>query len=435
MDFNNIKIDKSRSIQQCFDYFKDNTLDFHTAMNSINEGGFATLGNVSYGFTRETSIKWNSFLISILKKANLIDLISIKTIDKKMKELFQEYLIKSNLNLFNEFHQLILELKIYANQTNFFYFPIDGLICNEIYSFGNLTLGNFNKKTTTPSFSEKIKKNIKLVEKEHKKLGTFNPNDIFLLELKKTIRKYKNKLVIEVSNSGDPLIAKEKSKIEAEDLINQIIFISDISVPYRFNIKFSTYQNEQLIEPLCLNYDELSTSALNDEIIYNVAFDLSKKNEDQNKIGFTFIDLCFPLLSTDFKNDLLDKLRTAINWYSSSIKSTNINESFLFCAIGIESLLNSGRDAITKTLAENTAFLIAKNDIESRKQIYKTMIDLYSKRSGIAHGGNINIEIKDLKQIRYYLAMSIIKIILKIKDNQINSNDDLTNFLENQKFG
>jgi hypothetical protein len=426
MDFNKIKIDRSRSIQQYFDYFKDNTLDFHTAMNSINEGGFATLGNVSYGFTRETSIEWNSFLISILKKSDLVDLIHIKTIDKKMKVLFEEYLTKTNFNLFNEFNNLILELKIYAKQTNFFYFPIDGLTCNEIYSFENISLGNFNKKTTNPSFSEKIQKNIKLVEKQRKKLGAFNPNDIFLLQLKKTIKKYKNKLVIEVYNSGDPLIAKEKSKIEAENLINQIIFIADISVPYKFDIKFNTYQNEQIIEPLCLNYDELSTSALNDEIIYNVSFDLSKTNKD--KIGLTFLDLCFPLLSSNFKNDLLDKLCTAINWYSSSIKSKNINESFLFCAIGMESLLTSGRDSITKTLAENTAFLIAKNNIESRKQIYKTMLDLYSKRSGIAHGGNINIEIKDLKQIRYYLAMSIIKIILKIKDNKINSNDDLTIF-------
>ncbi len=40
-------------------------------------------------------------------------------------------------------------------------------------------------------------------------------------------------------------------------------------------------------------------------------------------------------------------------------------------------------------------------DIESRKLVYNTMCNLYAKRSGIAHGGNINIETKELKQIRY----------------------------------
>ncbi|MFX8492883.1 hypothetical protein ABTL86_16155, partial [Acinetobacter baumannii] len=37
--------------------------------------------------------------------------------------------------------------------------------------------------------------------------------------------------------------------------------------------------------------------------------------------------------------------------------------------------------------------------------------------------------------LRYYLAMSIIKIISKIKADEINSNKDLITFLDNQKFG
>ncbi|MBY7688181.1 hypothetical protein KSF85_11390 [Acinetobacter baumannii] len=45
MDFNKIKIDRPRSIITYFDYFKDNMLDFHTAMAS---GGFATLSDISY---------------------------------------------------------------------------------------------------------------------------------------------------------------------------------------------------------------------------------------------------------------------------------------------------------------------------------------------------------------------------------------------------
>ncbi|MGK6754131.1 hypothetical protein ACKUV4_009335 [Acinetobacter baumannii] len=72
-------------------------------------------------------------------------------------------------------------------------------------------------------------------------------------------------------------------------------------------------------------------------------------------------------------------MRVSINWYSASINSESLNESFLFCAIGMESLLTTGRDSITKVLAENTAFLIAKDDIESRKLVYNTMCNLYAK--------------------------------------------------------
>nr|WP_262443760.1 HEPN domain-containing protein [Acinetobacter haemolyticus] len=117
------------------------------------------------------------------------------------------------------------------------------------------------------------------------------------------------------------------------------------------------------------------------------------------------------------------------------MNSKKSNESFLFCAIGMESLLTTGKNSITKTLAENTAFLIGNKNFESRKHIYSVMTKLYSQRSGIAHGGDINIEKKDLEQIRYYLALSIIKIITKIKNNEINSNQELSYFFENQKFG
>lgn len=434
MNFNEIKIDKPRSIITCFNYFKENMLDFHTVVTS---GGFATLSDISYGFSKETTLNWTLFLTSILKKTHLINLIALETIDKKIKKLFKEYVQNGSYDIFFEFNKVISELKIYSQKTNFFYFIIQGLNCDKIYSFENITLGNFNKKNSNNiSFSEKINKNIKLVIDEKKINGTFDPNDIFLKELKNTIRKYKNKIIIEVSNLGDPLIAKEKSRNDAKDFINQIIFIAHISKSYKFHIQLHTYDVKDRIQPLCVNYEELSTSAINNEIIYNVDFSFSQINKVDNlsNIGSKFKELCFPIITKSFDNDLLEKLRVSINWYSASINSENLNESFLFCAIGMESLLTAGRDSITKVLAENTAFLIAKDDIESRKLVYSTMCNLYAKRSGIAHGGNINIEIKELKQIRYYLAMSIIKIILKIKDNQINSNEDLNIFLENQKF-
>ena len=63
------------------------------------------------------------------------------------------------------------------------------------------------------------------------------------------------------------------------------------------------------------------------------------------------------------------------------------------------------------------------------------MIELYAKRSGVVHGGNINIELRDIKQIRYYLSVCITTIIFKIQSNEFNTVDDLVQFFEDQKAG
>ena len=69
------------------------------------------------------------------------------------------------------------------------------------------------------------------------------------------------------------------------------------------------------------------------------------------------------------------------------------------------------------------------------KTVFNKIVYLYQRRSGIAHGGTTNIEITDLQQIRFYLSKSIILIIEKIQDNEINSVKELFEYLENQKFG
>ncbi len=60
---------------------------------------------------------------------------------------------------------------------------------------------------------------------------------------------------------------------------------------------------------------------------------------------------------------------------------------------------------------------------------------LYAQRSGIAHGGNANIELKDLNQLRYYLSVCITSIIKLIQKNIINSDIELYQYLEDVKFG
>lgn len=65
MNFNEIKIDKPRSIITCFNYFKENMLDFHTVVTS---GGFATLSDISYGFFKRNDSQLDSIPYLYIKK-------------------------------------------------------------------------------------------------------------------------------------------------------------------------------------------------------------------------------------------------------------------------------------------------------------------------------------------------------------------------------
>ena len=112
MEFkNNLKIDKQRTIDDCFKYFSQNILDIETAMKGINNGNYVTIGSVSFGFSQEIAIQWRSFITTILKIKQLTKFISFNTIDTKMKSIFKEYLVQPNINIFEKFQTIIKELE------------------------------------------------------------------------------------------------------------------------------------------------------------------------------------------------------------------------------------------------------------------------------------------------------------------------------------
>lgn len=436
MNFNNqLKLDKSRTIRSCFEYFAKQSLDIETALSGIDDGNFVALGDVSFGFSRETAIKWDDFLISILNIKKLIKLISLKTLDKELKNLFKDYLANNEIDIFTSFQDVIEKLEKYRSNLNFHYFIVSGLKAAKIYQFDNIKIGNFNEQcsTTKLSFAEKIYLNCQTITNYKKENNSFNEMDEYWLQQSLIrISKYEGHTVLEVSNFGDDESSINQSINDAESFINELIFLGQISLNNKFDIKLNIPNQENTL-PLIVNYNINKISSPSQDIIYTINLNLEKNLSDGNNIGNKFKELNFPLYSKLNENDLLAKLKIAINWQSSSLRSQNNRESFLFCAIGLEALLTTGRESITKSLAENTAFLIADKDIESRKFIYSQIVRLYSHRSGIAHGGNINIEIKDLNQIRYYLSVCIITIIIKIQKDELNTVKDLIDFFEDQK--
>lgn len=437
MDFNKLKLDNKRSIEEYFNFFIANCLDIETAMNGINNGNAVFIGDASFGFSPEINRAWRNFLTNILKVKKLTNYVSYQTIDKEIKKLFKEYLLNKKINLFEKFQQTMSYLKKYQTEVKFHYFYVNGFESAQIYQFENIKIGTFEGicSRTNISFSEKIRSNFEEIHKYKLKTNTFNSIDEYnIKDLDKIISTLEGNTVLEISNFGDDESSLNQSINDAESFINELIFLAKNSTNLDFNISLDSRKNESTY-PLIVNYDNSRLSSSSEKLEHSVFLDLKQKTNSSIQIGQFFKDLNFPLYSKYNDNKLIEKLKIAINWYSSSIKSQNHRESFLFCAIGMEALLTNGRDSITKTLSENTAFLIASKDIKSRKYIYNKMSYLYAQRSGITHGGNANIELKDLNQLRYYLSVCITSIIKMIQKNTINSDSELYQYLEDLKFG
>lgn len=437
MEFSyNLKIDKQRTVNECFKYFSQNILDIETAMKGINNGNFVTIGSISFGFSQDIAIQWTKFLTSILKIKQLTKVVSFKTIDKEMKNIFKEYLSNPNIEIFVKFQDTVKYLEKYKVELNYYYFTITGLKTSNVYHFDNIKIGSFDQKCPIDkiSFLEKIQSNNEKIIQYREKNNPLNSiEEDYYKQLSKSISEYRENIILEVSNFGDEESSLIQSISDADSFINEILFLTKNATNLEFDISFNS-SSSQNSAPLMVNYSNNKTSTTPTPLKHPVYLDFKNNYTNGIQIGYLFKKLNFPLYSKNNKDELIEKVKTAINWYSSSLKTSNNRESFLFCAIGIEALLTNGRDAITKTLSENTAFLIANKDKASRKYIYSQMTYLYSQRSGIAHGGNANIEIKDLNQLRYYLSACITTIIFKIQKNEINSLTELYEHLEDLKF-
>jgi hypothetical protein len=86
---------------------------------------------------------------------------------------------------------------------------------------------------------------------------------------------------------------------------------------------------------------------------------------------------------------------------------------------------------IANAIAEGVAFILSK-EFEARKRIKKFIKDLYKKRSGISHGGHIEILEMDFLQLRD-LCGELLNQMIKRK-NEFNSQKMLLEWIENQKL-
>lgn len=106
-----------------------------------------------------------------------------------------------------------------------------------------------------------------------------------------------------------------------------------------------------------------------------------------------------------------ETLQVAFDLFELSYTTANPILSFLTCVMAIESLLNPGRSEIRNRVSRNLAILIGKDKSEV-EELYKSMLALYDKRSGISHGSAIkSVNQNDVYVIRNLLRRVIIEFL------------------------
>lgn len=113
------------------------------------------------------------------------------------------------------------------------------------------------------------------------------------------------------------------------------------------------------------------------------------ESDEKYNLGLSYID---SLLTKPKANGYEKSLLTAIQWAGRAAFAVRREEAFLLNAIALESVLltESEKEGVTDKLRTRIAHLIG-GSLETRKEVHRTVRDLYRTRSKIVHNGSYQV--------------------------------------------
>lgn len=116
------------------------------------------------------------------------------------------------------------------------------------------------------------------------------------------------------------------------------------------------------------------------------------------------------------KDNIEQRIKRAIIWYSKGLSASDIEEQFVNFAIALESLLVADSknsfaswQSITQKLADRVCFLLGTS-YDERIEIHKEMRNLYNKRSKVVHAGKSPTQ-KELIQLSLICRYAILALL------------------------
>lgn len=164
--------------------------------------------------------------------------------------------------------------------------------------------------------------------------------------------------------------------------------------------------------------------------------DLDKRDDFiESKVSAFFFDLIGEKTSSGLKDALV---RAAI-WVGRANRDSNASKALVQYVFAMESLLTyQARQevlgpSITHQIRESAAFLLT-DGYEDRKKLIKTIGDIYSRRSAVAHGGTTRVEDQILNSAYVIANHLIARITGLVLDEDLATKDDLKTYIEKIKY-
>jgi len=155
---------------------------------------------------------------------------------------------------------------------------------------------------------------------------------------------------------------------------------------------------------------------------------LEAENKEKKDYVIQVMNIQEKILKHDRRNKLtkLEKgFYNANNLISEGFTSTELSTKIVKYMSAIEALVEEKdfNRSVTDQVCERVTMLIAKDDLDSRKNIYKKMVELYSMRSDLSHGEITNAIEADATELWYISTVLIVSIMTHF--NEFNEREGL----------
>jgi hypothetical protein len=127
------------------------------------------------------------------------------------------------------------------------------------------------------------------------------------------------------------------------------------------------------------------------------------------------------IMRTQSPSDLEEALLRAIHWFASSQQQRELAHQLLSLVTCLETLLApEGGAPISATLAENAAFLLAR-DFEVRRGLKELVKRMYDARSRISHGGSRPVLENEVNELRIICGGILVEVTRLVEEDRQKS--------------
>jgi hypothetical protein len=233
--------------------------------------------------------------------------------------------------------------------------------------------------------------------------------------------------------AGDDTAARQLADGELQTTISvlnffaSLVFPTDLLPVVCISKSLPSYS---VVELALTESPKLYFSAYDSEHRSSLPFDLKKFDRDA-PVKEALNKVC-ALLRDEGEIEFRDRLLTAVKWAGKGASTETRENSFLFYAIALETLLLGGKhhEQLAYKLRLRAAHLLGRNP-DGRARTRDRVNHLYEMRSKMAHSGKMQVPEADLSLLRIITQSCIIHLLSADKFKDITTDKALEQWFEN----